>query len=317
VKFSVSSRLLVLSVLLVGMLAAGCTLGPRRNQRVYDRYLELVAERSRAPVASEPVVEPAKPETAAPRRVPETRPAPQPQAQQKPAARSAPAPAKKPAQAPVAKKPAPAPAQKPVQPPVAKPAAKPEAAAPPVAVIPPPQKKSATPAPAETPSEEPAEGMGYVLKPSDVVQIYLRGIPNAEAVEQIIDEYGLVNLPFINEVQAAGWTSSELARHIRQTYIDQGIYQNLSVSVVVPARYYFIQGEIRAPGRYQLVVATRLSQAIAGAGAYTEFASGKVVVKRGGEVFRTIKNAKRLDRRPADDILIEPDDIIEVHRSFW
>lgn len=306
-KFSVSSRLLVLSVLLVGMLAAGCTLGPRRNQRVYDRYLELVAERSRAPVASEPVVEPAKPEAAAPRRAPETRPAPQPQAQQKPVTRPAPAPVQKPAQPPVAK-PAPAPAQKP--------AAKPEAAAPPVAVIPPPQKP-ATPASAETPSEEPAEGMGYVLKPSDVVQIYLRGIPNAEAVEQIIDEYGLVNLPFINEVQAAGRTSSELARHIRQTYIDQGIYQNLSVSVVVPARYYFIQGEIRAPGRYQLVVATRLSQAIAGAGAYTEFASGKVVVKRAGEVFRTIKNAKRLDRRPADDILIEPDDIIEVHRSFW
>ena len=63
--------------------------------------------------------------------------------------------------------------------------------------------------------------------------------------------------------------------------------------------------------------ATRVSQAIAGAGGYTEFASGQVVVKRNGQIFKTIRNARRLERTPDDDILLEPDDIIEVKRSLW
>jgi protein involved in polysaccharide export with SLBB domain len=87
--------------------------------------------------------------------------------------------------------------------------------------------------------------------------------------------------------------------------------------VAVPTRYYFIQGEIRAPGRYQIMSATRVSQAIAGGGGYTEFASGQVLIRRGGKVFKTIRNARRLERSPQDDIQLEPDDIIEVKRSLW
>ena len=159
--------------------------------------------------------------------------------------------------------------------------------------------------------------MGYTLKQGDVVQVYLRGIPSAEAIEAIIDEYGMISLPFINEIVAEGQTASELSKTIRRIYQEQGIYRNISVSVVVPTRFYFVQGEIRAPGRFQMVTATRVSQAIAGAGGYTEFASGRVQVKRGGKIHMTIRNARRLERTPQDDILLEPDDIVEVLRSRW
>ncbi len=162
-----------------------------------------------------------------------------------------------------------------------------------------------------------SEGMAYVLKVGDVVQIALRGIPAAEAIEDIIDEDGMISLPFVNEVRAAGLTSSELERSIRQIYLDQDIYRNIGVSVVVPTRYYFIQGEVNSRGKFQLVTATRLSQAIAAAGGYTEFASGQVVIKRGGKIHKTVRNARRLERTPDDDILLEPDDVIEVKRSLW
>ena len=149
------------------------------------------------------------------------------------------------------------------------------------------------------------------------MQIFLRGIPGGESIEDVIDENGRVSLPLINEVQAAGMTASDLERSIRKIYQDQDIYRNITVNVVVPSRYYFVQGEIRAPGRFQIMSATRVSQAIAGAGGYTEFASGQVVVKRNGQIFKTIRNARRLERAPDDDILLEPDDIIEVKRSLW
>lgn len=167
-------------------------------------------------------------------------------------------------------------------------------------------------------SEGPSSSDGvYQLKSGDVVQVSLRGIPSGEAIESVIDEHGMISMPFINEIKAAGQSASELARNIRQTYLDQGIYRNISVTVVVPTRFIFIQGEIRGPGRFQMVSAMRVSQAIAGAGGYTEYANGQVVVKRGGKIVKTIRNAKHLERAPDDDILLEPDDIVEVKRSLW
>ena len=158
---------------------------------------------------------------------------------------------------------------------------------------------------------------GYMLKVGDGLQIYLRGIPTPEVIEDVIDEGGKVTLPLINEVQAAGLAASDLERNIRQTYLDQDIYRNITVNVVVPTRYYFIQGEVRMPGRFQIMSATRVSQAIAAAGGYTEYASGKVQVKRQGKIVKIIKNARRLERSPEDDVLLEPDDVIEVLRSWF
>ena len=159
--------------------------------------------------------------------------------------------------------------------------------------------------------------MGYRLKVGDGIQIYLRGIPGGETIEDVIDEAGMVTLPFINEVLASGLTASELERNIRQIYLDQDIYRNITVNVVVPTRYYFIQGEVRAPGRFQIMSATRVSQAIAASGGYTEYASGKVQVKRQGKIVKEIRNARKLERSPDDDILLEPDDVVEVLRSWF
>ena len=47
----VSKRLLLVP-LLAGLLAAGCSTAPSHNRRIYDRYAQLVAERSRAPAPS-------------------------------------------------------------------------------------------------------------------------------------------------------------------------------------------------------------------------------------------------------------------------
>ena len=157
----------------------------------------------------------------------------------------------------------------------------------------------------------------YTLKAGDGVQIYLRGIPGAELIEEVVDEQGMVTLPYINDIQAAGMSASDLEGNIRQTYLDQDIYRNITVTVMVPTRFYFVEGEIRGPGRFQIMSATRVSQAIAAAGGYTEFASGKVQVKRRGAIVKVIKDARRLERSPEDDILLEPDDVVEVLRSWF
>ena len=327
------------SWLLAGLclcLGAGCASSSTQNKQVYDRYAELVAARNRAPVSS-----PAKDSQALDRRPLKSTPAAKPAAAPA-AAPAAPAQAAAPAAKP-APTPAPAPAPKTVEAPVVPaPSAPAPVSAPPVQVMvpqpaeppapPPPAVAAPVPVPPAAPAAAPAiplpaaavspassasDGNAYTLKVGDGVQVYLRGIPMSDAIEDQIDENGKISLPLINEIQAAGMTASDLEQNIRKTYLDQDIYRNITVNVVVPTRFYFIQGEIRAPGRFQIQSATRVSQAIAGAGGYTEYASGQVVVKRGGKIFKTIRNSRRLERTPDDDILLEPDDIIEVKRSLW
>ena len=314
-------------------LAAGCST-PSSSQKVYDRYAELVASRNQPaksapngapPAASRTAAKPAEPKAPAPAKasppaVPAPAKAPAPASA---AARVAePAPVKPPASAPVAVRPAPAAA--PVQvlaPPAAEPVRTASVSAPAQPAAPPQSPPVSEPAPAAQtiplPENASSPESGYLLKVGDGVQIFLRGIPMPDRIEDVIDEEGKVSLPFINEVQAAGLAASELERNIRQIYLDQDIYRNITVNVVVPTRSYFILGEVRAAGRFQIMSATRVSQAIAAAGGYTEYASGKVQVKRQGAIVKVIKDARRLERAPEDDILLEPDDVIEVLRSWF
>jgi protein involved in polysaccharide export with SLBB domain len=249
----------------------------------------------RNPAAQKPVQTP-KPVAPKPAPAPQPKPAPAPAPEPEPEPEPVPAPAPEPE---------PAPVPPPVQVMAPQPAPEP---------VPAPQ---AEPAPSVRPASAGTDPAAYVLKANDVVQVMLRGIPQAEQIEDQIDTDGDITLPLINEVHAAGLTATELERLIRQRYIDAKIYQNVTVNVVIPARFYYMQGEIRSPGRYQLMQATRLSQAIAGAGGYTEFAAKSAVVRRNGAIFREIGNTRRLDRYPEDDILLEPDDIVIIDRSFW
>lgn len=184
-----------------------------------------------------------------------------------------------------------------------------------VSVIAPPE--AAVPAVPPVRAEPGAGGnTAYVLAVGDAVQIILRGIPGGEAIEDIIDEGGYVTLPLIDEVMAAGCTATQLEKTIRDTYRERRIYKDINVQVMVPTRFYYMQGEIRAAGRVQLVSAVRLSQAIAANGGGTEFWNGKVVVKRNDGRVINVKNARRLERTPEEDILLEPGDIVELKRGW-
>ena len=284
----------------------GCQSPATQNRKIYDRYAELVAARqaaagtTAATVPSATVTSPKSAPSGA-RTAPVASPARPGASTAKPTPPSQPK--KTPSQPPARVAPTPPPVQV-----IAQATPKPPAPAP----TPPPEP------PARSPSADGGSDVAsaYRLKVGDNVQVFLRGIPTADAIQDIVDEEGMVSLPFINDVSAVGLTTSELEKAIRQTYLDQDIYRNVTVNVVVPTRFYFILGEVRGPGRFQIISATRVSQAIAAAGGYTEFASGKVQVKRNGRIFKVIRNARRLERQPDDDILLEPDDVVEVLRSW-
>lgn len=192
----------------------------------------------------------------------------------------------------------------------------------PAVVEPAPEMRASTPVPSQDPvlmsstSVQVGEAPVYRLEAGDSIVIYLRGIPAAEMIEDVIDENGYITLPHINTVLAAGRTSSELEKAIRSEYLTQRIYRDITVNVVLPSLSYFVTGEVRAPGRYPLLSGVTLVQAIATAGGYTEFANPRKVNLTRGDDTRVI-DAQALQKYPDRDIPVEAGDVIVVQRSVW
>lgn len=179
----------------------------------------------------------------------------------------------------------------------------------------------------KTPKEPAVSGVAttkpvrvYRMKSGDPIIIALRGIPGyaggQQNIEGILDENGSINLPFLNVVQAAGKTPSELEREIRDRYINEGYYRDLGVNIIIPSQGYFVRGEVRGPGRFQLMGGTTILQALAAAGGYTEFANPRRVELLRGEQ-RFVINMREIEKYPARDKELESGDVIIVPRSAF
>lgn len=207
----------------------------------------------------------------------------------------------------------------------AKPAARPSApASAPASARTQPAQPTAVAAPAPAPrvvlGVDDSSAVAYRLKAGDPVVVYLRGIPGTpggeQMIENIVSEHGTIQLPFLDSVYVGGKTTTEAQDLIRAAYLDGEIYKYLTVNVLLPTKSFFIQGEVRMPGRYPLVGNVTLLQAIAAAGGYTEFANrGNVEISRGEK--RIPVNVKTIERYPDRDIVVEPGDVIVVKRSFF
>jgi polysaccharide biosynthesis/export protein VpsN len=159
---------------------------------------------------------------------------------------------------------------------------------------------------------------GYRLKGGDPVVITLRGIPGMQEqdIEVQVDENGLINLPYINQIKAGGKTATEVEQSVQTAYIQKQIYKYITVNVVIPARSYYVRGEVRSPGRFPLVSRVTIVQAVAAAGGFTEFANqSKVEILRGSDRIRV--NVRDLEQNPERDRELEAGDVIIVYRSVF
>lgn len=156
----------------------------------------------------------------------------------------------------------------------------------------------------------------YRLKVGDQLVVKLMGIRQQQNIESRVDDEGNITLPFIDQIRAEGLSASELARSIRETYINRRIYNDININVLVPSQeFYYIRGEIRQPGRYPLGSGVTLVQAIATAGGFTEYASPRRTrIIRGGEVQQ--HNVSDYESNPDRDVNIVAEDVIIVRRSI-
>lgn len=114
---------------------------------------------------------------------------------------------------------------------------------------------------------------GFLLGPEDVVEITVWKNQDLSRSTPIRPD-GLISLPILGDIQAAGLTADELALKISER-LKQYVAGNPSVSVSVKdlnSYSVFVTGEVAKPGKYQLKSYITLLQAISLAGGFTQYA---------------------------------------------
>jgi len=155
----------------------------------------------------------------------------------------------------------------------------------------------------------------YALEKGDTVIIHLQGIPEPETVEDIVDANGMVTMPLIDAVQASGRSSRQIESDIKSRYTPD-YYRNINVTVLVPSKSYYVEGEVEDPGKFQLRGVVKVMQAIAEAGGATEFSHPwKVTITRGNNVILLDRNA--VENNPSLDLELIPSDRVKVLRNWY
>jgi protein involved in polysaccharide export with SLBB domain len=154
------------------------------------------------------------------------------------------------------------------------------------------------------------------LRPGDSLVIALQGVPDPTNNTVQIDEQGLISLPFVGSVQAAGMTTAALSQSIRETYLSKKIYTAVDVSVTVTERYVYVGGEVVRPGRVVWTPDLTLIKAVQAAGGFTLYAKeGRVSLVRERVAYPI--DVPLAQQHPAEDPHLLPGDAIQVPKSAF
>jgi len=118
----------------------------------------------------------------------------------------------------------------------------------------------------------------YRIGPEDVLQI---SVWKNEAMSRVVPVRpdGMISLPLLSDIQAAGSTPTELRDLLLKRLAEYMPAPEVSV-IVTEVRSFKVSvlGEVRKPGRYELKSWTTVLDVLAMAGGFTQFASRSRIV---------------------------------------
>jgi polysaccharide export outer membrane protein len=180
------------------------------------------------------------------------------------------------------------------------------------------QQAPKPPATAQKPKSPAAAGLEeYKIGPEDVLAI---SVWKNEAMSRVLPVRpdGMISLPLLDDVMAAGLTPTELRNVLAQRLAEY--VPSPAVTVIVNDVKSFkvsVIGEVVKPARYELKSRTSVLDVLALAGGFTQFASRtRVVVLRqeGEKRVRIPFNYNRVtnDSSGEEDLYLRPNDIVLV-----
>lgn len=150
----------------------------------------------------------------------------------------------------------------------------------------------------------------YRLGAGDQVRIIVFGEEELSG-EFKVDASGDVSLPLIGQVLARGLSLRSFEAVVEKKLRDGYLKKPRVNAEVVSFRPFYIIGEVNKSGEYPYVAGMNLIKAIAMAEGFTYRANQKKI-----HVTRA-RTGKRITVRVGDDVLIYPQDVIEVPERFF
>lgn len=157
----------------------------------------------------------------------------------------------------------------------------------------------------------PPSNPDYRLGPGDKLRVTVFGESDLSGEYQL-DGMGLVRLPLIGTLRAAGATAPDLEHGITQA-LGEGYLKNPRVNVeIIGYRPFYIIGAVNRPGQYPYVDNMNALNAVALAGGFTDQAVQSTLYVRHEGV--ATEQAIRTDQL----IRIQPGDVVRVKTTlFW
>jgi protein involved in polysaccharide export with SLBB domain len=172
----------------------------------------------------------------------------------------------------------------------------------------------------------PPDDEEYVIKPGDQLSVKFFFNPELNELDLIVRPDGRISLQLIHEVEAANLTAPQLTNLLAKRY--EGQLKNPEIAVIVrgvkeqPSVY--VDGQVKSPGKIEIVGSLSVLEAIARSGGFLEDTAKKneVIVLRedqSGQTF-VIKvdiEASLSGEDLSQNIQLHPNDFVQVHRSFF
>ena len=156
------------------------------------------------------------------------------------------------------------------------------------------------------------------LQPGDKLTITLivPGLAQPMTFQAVVDEFGSLNLPLINQIKVSGRTKSESEKMIEKAYVDGEFYRVVTVIIIPPEVEYYVRGAVQRPGGYPMVRDLTVTRALAIAGGYTEYADPTSIrVSRANRTFQL--NARKIETGEDSDPTVQPGDVIVVKEKWY
>jgi polysaccharide export outer membrane protein len=158
----------------------------------------------------------------------------------------------------------------------------------------------------------------YRIGVGDILEIVTWKEPDFSREEVLVRLDGKLSFPLINDIMAAGKTTTELKELIEKKLMDYVASANVTITIRNAAsQRFYILGEVTNTGEYPLTKDLTVLQAFALAGGFTEWASKNEIIlfrREGGkeQVFRI--NYKKIvkDQDFSQNVNIRANDTIIV-----
>jgi polysaccharide export outer membrane protein len=117
----------------------------------------------------------------------------------------------------------------------------------------------------------------YKIGPQDMLRIDVWKEPDISRVVPVRPD-GKITLPLVNDVQASGLTTTQLAAKIAEGLKKYITSPQVTVGVTeINSRKVFVSGEVSHPGAFPLLPNMTVLQALSTAGGFTQFAREKKI----------------------------------------